>query len=311
MKDATGPSRRSFLKAAAGSAVLAPLGIAADMAGESTDHQQAVLALFAALPGDKAVRIFAPAAKGKPAFSVDLNPERQFFVGSAVKTFILAEALRQADTPDVVQTLTTKQLALDASVWNLDSATFNPPNLIGAVSERTALEAMIQHSDNTGTDMSLKLAGPDNVRRFIASAQLNNTVIPDSTRSLFGYLLGAKDYKTFSWMQLIAATNSPMVNSPMNKEQTMASSAADFVSYYSRACKGSSSRTKRRSMSTGESFRLGMRSGSYRCRWEGVRSAKAAALTCPDFMRCALRAEWSSRIAGSTLRLSSTGKQRR
>jgi beta-lactamase class A len=238
MKDATGPSRRSFLKAAAGNAVLAPLGIAADMAGESTDHQQAVLALFAALPGDKAVRIFAPAAKGKPAFSVDLNPERQFFVGSAVKTFILAEALRQADTPDVVQTLTTKQLALDASVWNLDSATFNPPNLIGAVSERTALEAMIQHSDNTGTDMSLKLAGPDNVRRFIASAQLNNTVIPDSTRSLFGYLLGAKDYKTFSWMQLIAATNSPMVNSPMNKEQTMASSAADFVSYYSRALQG-------------------------------------------------------------------------
>jgi beta-lactamase class A len=97
---------------------------------------------------------------------------------------------------------------------------------------------MIQHSDNTGTDMSLKLAGPDNVRRFIASAQLNNTVIPDSTRSLFGYLLGAKDYKTFSWMQLIAATNSPMVNSPMNKEQTMASSAADFVSYYSRALQG-------------------------------------------------------------------------
>jgi hypothetical protein len=50
MKDATGPSRRSFLKAAVGSAVLAPLGIAADMAGESTDHQQAVLALFAVLP---------------------------------------------------------------------------------------------------------------------------------------------------------------------------------------------------------------------------------------------------------------------
>jgi beta-lactamase class A len=152
-----------------------------------------------------------------------------------VKTFILAKALRQADTPDVVQTLRAKQLALDASVWNLDSATFNPPNLIGQVSERTALEAMIQHSDNTGTDMSLKLVGPDNVRSFIASAQLSNTAIPDSTRSLFGYLLGAKDYKAFSWMELIASTNSPMVNSPMNKEQTMASSAADFVLSYSRA----------------------------------------------------------------------------
>ena len=64
---------------------MAPLGFAADMAGESTDHQQAILGLFATLPGDKAVRIFAPAAKGKPAFSVEMNAERQFFVGSAVK----------------------------------------------------------------------------------------------------------------------------------------------------------------------------------------------------------------------------------
>jgi beta-lactamase class A len=36
-------------------------------------------------------------------------------------------------------------------------------------------------------------------------------------------------------------------------------------------------------MSTGESCRLGIRSGSYRSRWEGVRSAKAEALTCPGF----------------------------
>ena len=67
---------------------------------------------------------------------------------------MLAEALRQADSPDVVQTITQRQLALDASVWSPDSATFNPPNLSGVVSERTALEAMILHSDNTGTDMA-------------------------------------------------------------------------------------------------------------------------------------------------------------
>ena len=116
--------------------------------------------------------------------------------------------------------------------------TFNPPNLIGKVSQRTALEAMILHSDNTGTDMSIKDVGPDKVRALIASMGLKNTMIPDSTRSLFGYLLGAKDPKAFSWEDLGAAANSPMVNSPMNKVETMTSSADDFISYYSRALHG-------------------------------------------------------------------------
>ena len=137
-----------------------------------------------------------------------------------------------------VQALKAKQLALDASVWSVDSATFNPPNLIGKVSQRTALEAMILHSDNTGTDMSIQEAGPDKVREFIASIGLKNTMIPHSTRSLFAYLLGAKDPKTFSWEDLGAAANSPIVNSPMNKVETMASTANDFVSYYSRALHG-------------------------------------------------------------------------
>ena len=101
-------------------------------------------------------------------------------------------------------TITERQLALDASVWSPDSATFNPPNLSGTVSERTALEAMILHSDNTGTDMILKLVGPDNVRALIASAGLTNTLIPDSTRSFVGYLLGAPDYLTFTWDQYVA-----------------------------------------------------------------------------------------------------------
>jgi beta-lactamase class A len=51
-------------------------------------------------------------------------------------------------------------------------------------------------------------------------------------------MLGAKDPKTFSWEEIGAAANSPIVNSPMNKVQTMASSADDLVSYYSRALQG-------------------------------------------------------------------------
>jgi beta-lactamase class A len=208
------------------------------MGQKSGVSPEAILALFKALPGDVAIKIFAPEVNGKPQFLVESNAAKTVFVGSAIKTFILCEALRQADSPDVVQTLKAKQLSLDANVWSVDSVTFNPPNLIGKVSQRTALEAMIMHSDNTGTDMSIKEAGPENVRALIASMGLKNTMIPDSTRSLFGYLLGAKDPKTFSWEDLGAAANSSMVNSPMNKVETMASSADDFVSYYSRALHG-------------------------------------------------------------------------
>src|SRR5438270_8751927 len=231
-------SRRRFLTGAAATIGTMPLARPAMAGQKGTVSADAILALFKALPGDVAIKILAPAANGKPEFLVESNASKTMFVGSAIKTFILCEALRQADSPNVVQTLKTKQLSLDASVWSVDSVTFNPPNLIGKVSQRTALEAMILHSDNTGTDISIKDVGPDKVRALIASMGLKNTMIPDSTRSLFGYLLGAKDPRAFSWEELRAAANSPMVNSPMNKVETMTSSADDFIAYYSRALHG-------------------------------------------------------------------------
>ena len=231
-------SRRGFLAGAAATIGAMPLARPAMAVGKDAVSPDAILSLFKSLPGDVAIKIFAPAMNGKPEFLVESNASKMMFVGSAIKTFILCEALRQADSADVVQTLTAKQLTLDASVWSVDSATFNPPNLIGKVSQRTALEAMILHSDNTGTDMSIKQVGPEKVRELIASIGLKNTMVPDSTRVFFGYLLGSKSYKTFSWEEIGAAANLPIVKSPMNKVQTLASSADDFVSYYSRALQG-------------------------------------------------------------------------
>ena len=232
-------SRRSFLATGAAALGTAPLSaFASESAGKDDTSPDAILALFKSLPGETAVKIYAPAADGKPEFLVESNSSKQMFVGSAIKTFILCESLRQVDSPTVVKSITAQQLSLDASVWNLDSATFNPPNLIGKVSQRTALEAMIMHSDNTGTDMCVKHAGPDKVRAFIASAGLKNTMVPESTRVFFGYLLGAKNYQTFSWSDIGAAASLPIVNSPLNKVETLASSADDFVSYYSRALHG-------------------------------------------------------------------------
>jgi beta-lactamase class A len=206
-------SRRAFLAGAAVGAV--SLAVPVPAGAQKPVSAERILRLFAGLPGDVAVKIVAPPSRSERGLLVESNASTRLFVGSAFKTFVLCEALRQADTPDVVQTISQRQLALDASVWSVDSATFNPPHLTGMVSERTALEAMILHSDNTGTDMSIKLVGPDNMRGFIASAGLTNTLVPDSTRVFFGYLVGAPHYKTFTWDDLLAAADDPNVNSPL------------------------------------------------------------------------------------------------
>jgi beta-lactamase class A len=167
-----------------------------------------------------------------------MNAGERMFIGSTFKAFVAAEALRQADSADVVATITARQLALDASVWSPDSATFNPPHLAGQVSERTAMEAMVLHSDNTGADMMLKQVGPDNVRTFLTSAGLTNSSIPDSTRSFIGYLLGVPDPATFTWDDFVAKENDPFVNPPLRPTNTMASSPDDLVSFFSRALQG-------------------------------------------------------------------------
>ena len=200
--------------------------------------QDAIAALFKSLPGEVAFKIYAPAVNGKPEFLVASNSAKALFCGSAFKTYVLCEILRQADSPTVTKTIASQQVNLDADVWSLDSAVFNPPNLIGKVSLRTAMEAMISHSDNTGTDMCLKYIGPDKVRDFVSSIGLKSVVIPNSTRTFFGYLLGVKDYQSFTWDQLCAAVNSNIVNKALNTTESMACSADDFVAYYSRALQG-------------------------------------------------------------------------
>jgi beta-lactamase class A len=197
-----------------------------------------IVDLFQRLPGDKALKILVPAA-GKSEFSAQLNPNKMLFAASAIKTFVLCEALRQADSPDVDSELEAKKLTLDSSVWSLGSPTFNPPDVRGIVSERTALEAMITRSDNTATDMMFKLVGAEKVRAFVASQGLTNTRVPDSTRALTAYVFGAKKYKTISWDELNRLVKTGRQAHPfLNDVATLASSAGDLVTYYSRALQG-------------------------------------------------------------------------
>lgn len=232
-------TRRSFLQAVASGMVSTPLVLQAARGSQrEPPSQERLLSQFLALPGDKAVKIFAPAVPGAPEFLLEYNSAQLLFIGSAVKTFLLGEALKQVDSATGVDDLSSVQLTLDNTVWSIDSPMFNPPNLTGLVSERTALEAMIMHSDNTATDMMFKYLGADTVRAFIAAVGLKSTFIPDSTRALFGYIFGAPDYLNLTYQEVLDVVQGQVVHSPLNSVETMASTADDMVSYYSRALQG-------------------------------------------------------------------------
>jgi beta-lactamase class A len=254
-------SRRTFITgAAAGAAPLVVPELAAAKAAKAANaakvartakpakptlRPERVLSLFSDLPGTVAVKIYAPAVPGARGLLIEANASKRMFVGSSIKTFALCEALRQVDSPDILEKIAAnptdpyrvQYLALNETVWNADSQSFNPPNLSGRVTERTALEAMICHSDNTATDMIFKHVGPSNIRKFIASAGLHSTQVPESTRSFFGYLLGASDYKHYTWKQLTQSSGM-FVKPPLNNVETLASSCDDLVSYYSRGLRG-------------------------------------------------------------------------
>jgi beta-lactamase class A len=237
-------SRRRFLIGSAATAAVcgtSSLGSATATFG-STQSKLAteVISLFEQLPGIKAVKIWAPAKNRGQEFLATLNPQRRMFCASAFKGFVLGEALRQIDTPEVSQILGTTELNLNSSVWSLGSTVFNPPKLTGLVTEQTTLEAMISHSDNTAADMTLKHVGADKVRNFVSSIGLQNTRIPNSTRQCIGYIFGAQNWQTITWDEAVALVQSAgaLAHPLINDVQTMASSADDFVSYYSRALQG-------------------------------------------------------------------------
>jgi beta-lactamase class A len=230
-------SRRAFLKSAAATTAATVAAVPTLADSPLSCSPEDIVDLFTNLPGDKAMKIFVPRQEGGQEFTAELNSNRMLFVASVIKTFVLCEALKQVDSPEVVHKLESKSLALNSTVWSFGSPVFNPPDLQGLVSERVTLEAMIMNSDNTATDMTLALAGAENVRKFIASAQLTQTRIPDSTRAAVAYVFGAPNYLTITWDELLEIVKHP-VHPFLNNVETFASSADDLVSYYSRALRG-------------------------------------------------------------------------
>ncbi len=175
--------------------------------------------------------------EGKTLWRASHAPDEPLFVGSAVKTFILAEFLRQQEAGKVSL---DAQAVIDDSVRSLSSPVFL--NLTGRTPHVSVLEAMITHSDNTATDVALAAAGPANVRALIQKAGLTKTRIPDSTRALFSWLAGAAAGVDPGWqgLQAIAAGPTPANGrSPMGGDgPSMRSTASDLVAWHRAAMTG-------------------------------------------------------------------------
>ena len=255
-------SRRATLRAGGIglTAALAGGGIATTSAQEASPTASAdpaqdglaaeIIEAIQPLPGTVALKLWAPPDAGRPAWSVSHNADRLVFIASAFKGFVLAEVLHQAeatldprsDTPLVAQlgAFLAQELTLDATVFTAGSPVLNPPNLTGQVRLRTALEAMISHSDNTATDMALRFADPARVRDLIAELGLTETRIPDSTRQFIGYYGGAPDWQTITWDELQTVLNDDPypTRAVINDEITMASTPDELVAFYSQALPG-------------------------------------------------------------------------
>jgi hypothetical protein len=114
-------------------------------------------------------------------------------------------------------------------------------NLTGTTTARSVLEAMITHSDNTATDITLAATGPDQVRALIAEAGLTKTQIPDSTRRLVSYLIGAPEGVDIGWAGVQRFAKGETFGEPrpaINDRQTMASTAEEMVRWYQQALAG-------------------------------------------------------------------------
>ena len=224
---------RRKLAALAASAIAAP-GIVSRAAAQGGGARvQAAVARFAALPSASCLVVAEhPTAPWQAAHA----PAARLFVGSAVKTFILAQYLREVEAGRLTE---DQQMAIDDTVRSLSSPVFL--KLTGTTPARSVLEAMISHSDNTATDVALAAAGVDKVRALIAEARLGATQIPNSTRRLFSYLAGAPEGVDVGWegMQRLAAGSPGGATRPaLNDHQTMASTAEDMVRWYQQALRG-------------------------------------------------------------------------
>ena len=225
--------RKALILAASALAGPAAFRKSAEAAVASASVQAAV-DRFAELNGTSSCLVVAgyPDATWQAAY----KPDARLFIASAFKTFVLAEFMRQVEAGRLSE---TTQETIDDTVRTQGSAVFL--NLAGTTTARSVLEAMITHSDNTATDITLAAVRPDQVRDLIAKAGLTQTQIPDSTRRLVSYLIGAPDGVDIGWVgeqEFDAGKTFGEPRPAINDKQSMASTANEMVHWYQQVLSG-------------------------------------------------------------------------
>ena len=193
----------------------------------------AAVATFRALPGETSCLVEVGANR---ALRVAHDADRPLFIGSAIKTFILAQYLRDVEAGRRSE---DAPMSVDDSVRTPGSPVLL--GMTGKLPARSALEAMITHSDNIGTDLALAAVTPARVRALIAEAGLRQTQIPDSTRRFFSYIGGAPYGTDIGWagMQRMDGHWRPGTpRAPLNDKETLASTAGEMVRWYRDAFAG-------------------------------------------------------------------------
>ncbi len=225
-------SRSDFLALTAAAAGIAVASATAASGAGETPLASHVSELLDAIPGKTGAYLYA--AGGAPIYR--RNEEFPFVVGSCFKTFVATVVHQMAERGEATL---DQMIPIDESVYVPGSTAFTP-KLHGEVPVRVALQEMIAYSDNTATDMLMKLAGVGRIRLFLASAGLASVKIPDSIRALFSYAGGLPEGQLATYRQLYALDPVPEYSPrpATNDVQTSKCSMRELASYYERAMRG-------------------------------------------------------------------------
>ena len=216
--------RRRALPAAF-AAIATPASAQASLSDAALDEAARSLT---GLPGQTALLLEAEGPKGR--IRLAHREAAPVFVGSVVKTFILAAYLKAVEEGRLSL---EEALPVDDDVRSPVSPVFGA--LTGTAPAVVALEAMITHSDNTATDMAIRRVTPAAVRALIAARGLAGTRIPDSTRIMVSALAGAPPGVDLGWAGIQALDRGapmPSPRTPINEVSTMVSTGQDMVAWY-------------------------------------------------------------------------------
>jgi beta-lactamase class A len=233
--------RRNFIGltgSAAAAAVLTPaLASAEDAAPDAAPGTARIEAALARLSNTMPGRIsYQLKVSGERRWSAEARPQDILFTGSAFKTFVLATFLRGVEAGRIDM---DEQLEINDDVRSIGAPVFM--NMTGTTTARSVLLAMMAESDNTATDAAMKRVGVENVRNFLAKAEMTDAQIPGSTRLFVSYCAGAPYGVDVGWSgmeQILQGHFFGPLRSPANNRETTKCSAAQMVSFFERSLAG-------------------------------------------------------------------------